>query len=284
MPGLILSNSTDVLDLDDVFNTGTGVQVTSGVTGLGLPPVALQWVEGAGDGATLMGRRVTAREIDLPLMLRAADRTGLKALLRRLTLMLAGPCTLTFTEDGSESWSTTVVRSGGGDYTYGTDTVGERDLEMVVTVQAGDPFFTSNIVHTANIKRSTGRGLLPKLSRLRLTSDQALGTVTVNNGGTTGAYPIVTVKGPGSNLLCTSPSGEVLNWTGTLATGDTMTLDFRAGTVVDQNGVNLYDKLAPAPRFWQIPPGSNVCTFSMDGATSDTLVTVTWRERQWVVI
>jgi hypothetical protein len=284
MPGLILANSTDVLDLDSVHKDGTGVQVTSGVSGLGLPPVALQWVEGAGDGATLRGRRVLPRNIDLPLMVQGADRDELKVLMRRLSLMLAGPCTLSFVEEGGEAWSTEVVRVGGGTYDYGLDTTGERDLFTVVTMRAGDPFFTSNVTNTATIRKFTGRGLLPKLGNLRLTSEMAFGSVVLDNTGTTGAYPVWTVEGPGSNFTAISPTGETLIWNGTIGVDDTLTFDFRKGTVVDQTGANRYAELAPAPRFWQIPPGLSSCTASMDDTTVDTAMTLEWRPRAWVVI
>lgn len=284
MPGLILANSTDVLDLDSVAQTGTGVQVTSGVTGLGLPPVSLQWVEGAGNGATYRGGRVTARDIDLPLFIHGASRDELKAHLRRLSIILAGPCTLSFVEEGGESWSTEVVRVGGGEYTYGTDTVGDLDLRTVVTMRAGDPFFTSNVSNTATIKAASGRGLLPKLGNLRLSASSAFGSVTLNNAGSTSAYPVWTIKGPGQNFTAISPSGETLIWNGNLGVGDTLTLDFRKGTVTDQLGNNRYAELAPAPRFWQIPPGTTQCTATIDSATAATEMNLTWHPRAWVVI
>lgn len=284
MPGLQLQNSTDMLDLDAVLKTGSGVQVTSGVTGLGLPPVALQWVEGAGDGATLLGRRVTARDIDLPLMLKANDRDGLKDLVRRLSLMLAGPCTLSFVEESGEAWSTEVVRVGGGTYNYGLDTIGEDELFTGVTVRAGDPYFTSSAVNTQVVKRATGRGLLPKLSYLRLTGDRAFGDFLLDNPGTVGAYPVWTIQGPGSNFTAISPSGQRLVWSGTLAQDERLVIDSKAGTVVDGTGLNRYAALEAAPRFWQIPPGNNTVTVSLDGTTTDSSITLTWRPRRWMVI
>lgn len=284
MPGLVLANAMDVLDLDSVFNTGEGVQVTSGVTGLGLPPVSHQWIEGAGDGATLRGRRVLPRDIDLPLYVAGDNRNELKALTRRLSMMLAGPCTLSFVEDGGEAWSTEVVRVGGGDFTYGTDTTGERDMLTVVTMRAGDPFFTSSSTNTATIRKTTGRGLLPKLAALRLTTDMAFGSVTLNNTGDTGAYPVWRVQGPGSNFQAISPTGETLIWSGSIVAGETLTFDFKKGTVYDQAGNNRFAELAPAPRFWQIPPGSTQCVAAMADTTTESLMTLTWRPRAWVVI
>lgn len=285
MPGLQLQNSTDVLDLDAVLKTGSGVQVTSGVTGLGLPPVALQWVEGAGDGATLLGHRVIPRDIDLPLMLKANDRDGLKDLVRRFSLMFAGPCTLSFVEEFGESWSTEVVRVGGGTYNYGLDTIGEDELFTAVTVRAGDPYFTSSTTNTQVVRRATGRGgLLPKLSYLRLTGDRAFGSFVLDNPGTVGAYPVWTIQGPGSNFTAISTKGERLVWSGSLADGETLTIDAKAGTVFDGTGLNRYAALEAAPRFWQIPPGTNTVTVSLDGTTTASSITLTWRPRRWMVI
>jgi hypothetical protein len=284
MVGLILSNGTDVLDLDSYAKTGEGVQVTSGVNGLGLPPVSLQYVEGAGDGAVLRGRRVTARDIDLPLMVMGKDRDGLKSWVRRLSLMLAGPCTLSFVESGGEAWTTQVVRAGGGTFSYGQDTIGTTDLFTVVTLRAGDPYFTSNQVTTRTIRKATGRGLLPKLSSLQLTSDQAFGSIMLNNTGTVSAYPVWTIQGPGSTFRAVSPSGEVLQWNGVLQAYDTLTIDTKAGTVRDQRGANRYSELSAAPRFWQVPPGNNSCTAALGGTTSDSLITLSWAPRAWMVI
>lgn len=284
MPSLVLANGSDSFDLDSYAKTGKGVQVTSGVTGLGLPPVSLQWVEGAGDGATLTGRRVTARDIDLPLMIKGDNRTELKEYVRRLSLMLAGPCTLSFTEEGGESWTTEVVRVGGGTFTYGEDTRGVNDLFTVVTVRAGDPYFTSNVTNSQVVKRTTGRGLLPRLAALRLTGDRSFGRFILDNPGTVGAYPVWTVHGPGSNFTAVSPTGERLTWAGTLDADDVLTIDTKAGTVRDQDGLNRYAALASAPRFWQIPPGTNEVSVSLDNSTDLSSITLTWRPRRWMVI
>jgi hypothetical protein len=69
VPSLQLSNESDTLDLDYVLKQGRGIQVLTGVTGLGLAAKQVQWLEGAGDGATYRGRRVLARDIDLPLLI-----------------------------------------------------------------------------------------------------------------------------------------------------------------------------------------------------------------------
>ena len=181
---LQLESATDKLPLDSLLTESEGVHATTGATGFGLPPVALQWLEGAGDGAVYRGRRVLPRDIDLPLYFSALGRDSLKELQRRLNLILSGPATLRAFEPDGTSWYLTVVRSGGGGYIYGTDTDGEHELATVLTLTAGDPYWTST-EGAQHVIRRTGatRGLLPALGRMRVSAASAFGTITMENPG-----------------------------------------------------------------------------------------------------
>lgn len=287
MPSLHLESSTDKLDLDYVHKFGTGVQVLTGVTGLGLPPVAGQWLEGAGDGATFRGRRILTRDIDLPLLILGRDREHLKQLQSRLSLMLAGPMTLVFLEDTGERWESYVHRIGGGSYVYGIDTTGYREATTVVTVRAGDPYWTSSTRHTKTIGQTAPQGLLSggSLSGMDVSSAQALGTIEMENPGDAQAYPTWVVTGPGNNFKAVSKKGETLHWTGTLGAGQKLTFDTKKGTVVDGAGANRYAELAPSPRFWAIPPGTTSADVSFQSVDPDkTRITATWHPRSWAVV
>jgi hypothetical protein len=148
------SDNGDILRLDGVEVEGRGVQVRSGVTGLGLPRKDVQYLEGAGDGALARGRRVLPRDIDLPLYIRGTDREDLKYWLNLLGRMLgyehdhyfydASVARLwlhLYDEDGTK-WSAAVEHVGGGEFVYGVDTFGLKDLVTVITLRAGDPYFT----------------------------------------------------------------------------------------------------------------------------------------------
>lgn len=287
MPHLVLASSTDLINLDDVAGFGTGAQVLSGATGLGLPEVVAQWIEGAGDGAVYRGTRLRSRDIDLPIHLVAEDRPRLQELVARLELMLAaGEVQLRWYEDDGTYWSTQVAWQGGGSWTYGTDTTGERDLTTVVTLRAGSPYWTSSVSSSERIgSAGAGRGLLRgSLSRLSVSASQAIGSIRLNNPGTAPAYPVWKVVGPGTNFTAVSPTGETLRWTGTITAGGSITLDARKGTVVDGAGTNLYGNLAAAPKFWAVPPGVSVCTASLEGTTSASSITCTFQPRKRVVI
>lgn len=282
---LRLENSLDILSLNGIAETGTGIQVVSGLIGLGLPPVSVQWLEGAGDGATYRGKRVLPRDFDLPLDILGHDRDDLKRLLKRLTLMLANGCTLRVIEDNGTTWSTDVQRIGGGNYAYGTDTIGEKDLQMVLTLRAGDPYFTSSATTSQSIGGDTTTpGFLSGLTSMQVASSQAIGDILLENTGDASAWPVWEVRGPGNNFRAISPSGAVLHWTGTLLTGETLIIDALRGSVVDGLGANRYADLAAAPRFWSIPPGITSAEASLLNVTAASKIVCTWRTRKWMVV
>ena len=292
MPRLTLESDTDFFDLDCLLTQDTGVQALSGVTGLGLPPVAGQWIEGAGNGSSFRGKRYLSRDIDIPLLVAGGNRAGLIALTMRLTRLFEGAPILRFVEDApnSPNWSCEVRRVGGGSYVYGVDTNGERDLSLVITVRSGDPFFTSS----QTIRKTIGgggipaapRSLLPKLSALRVSSSQALGTIDLDNtSSSVDSFPVWKVYGPGSDFRAISPSGEALVWRGTLAVGETLTIDAKRGSVIDGLGVNRYSLLDAAPRFWTIPEGFSTAVASLENITPGiSQVDCTWSPRRGMMI
>ncbi|WJN62798.1 Dit-like tail protein [Streptomyces phage phiScoe2] len=285
MAKLLLENALDSLSLNGIEDEGTGVQATTGVTGLGLPPVSVQWLEGAGDGAMYRRTRVLARDIDIPLDIVAPNRDALKKTLSRLAQLLAGPCTLRLVEDDGSSWATDVVRVGGGEYTYGENTIGNKDVQTVITFRAGDPYWTSSVSTTQQIGgTSTASPFMASFMTMPVASSQAIGDIALENTGDVPAYPVWTVYGPGDNFKAISPTGETLWWKGTLAAGQSLIVDTQKGTVKREDGSNQYGLLAPAPRFWAVEPGISTCTASLLNTTSASKITVAWKPRKWMVI
>ena len=270
MLGLKLESATDSFDLESVRNTGSGVQVLSGVTGLGLPPIDGHWKEGAGNGSTFRGRRVLAREIDLPLLVQGTNRADLVSLMSRLTIMLSGAMTLRLTGEATESdWTLPVYRIGGGSYNYGQDTNGEREVSFVVTLRAGDPFFTSAQAVTKVINSA---------------GPNVYGDTALVNTGDADATPTWTITGPATKARLVSAKGEVLEWNGTLAAAETIVINVKAGTVVNSIGANKYSQLATAPRFWKILPGTTTANCTLTGGTSASSISVSWKPQKWTVI
>ncbi|MGW5130886.1 phage distal tail protein [Streptomyces sp. NPDC004135] len=278
-------SGADVIDLDEIETKGVGFQVKAGMTGLGLPPVSVQWLEGAGDGATYRATRVQSRDIDLPIEILANDRVELQTQLSRLALVLAGGCTLVLDEGNGVTWSTDVHRVGGGEYAYGTDTIGEREFSTVLTLRAGDPYFTSSEQQVRTVGGNTAASaFLSGLVAMPVSPSQAIGEITLTNTGDASAYPVWEVTGPGDTFVATSPTGETLRWTGTLTAGQKLIVDTRKGTVVDGTGANRYDLLDTAPRFWTVQPGTSTAVASLLNTTTASRITCSWYPRKWMVV
>lgn len=280
----MLSSGTDTLDLNEIMDTGLGYQAKAGVTGFGLPPVSVQWLEGAGDGAVFRRRRVLTRDIDIPLEILARDRAHLQELTSRLALAVAGMCTFTLLDDDGTRWTTDVYRTGGGEYSYGADTTGEREFQTVITFRSPDPYWTFSEAQIRYIGGTTANPFLANLVKVELSASQAIGEIQLDNSGDAEAYPIWEIAGPGRAFLAVSPDGERLAWDGVLGPDDRLTIDTRKGTVVDQSGANRYSDLKEAPRFWTVKPGLSTATAQLEAISTTSKITCSWRPRKWMVI
>ncbi len=282
---LRLEGRNDIIDLNGVATDGYGFQAISGANIFGLPPVVNQWWEGAGDGSIFRGKRVRSRDGDLPIYILGDSRAHLKQLLSRLTRVLAFPCDLVVQDEDGSQWATTVVRSGGGGFVYGEDTIGDRDMSMVLTFTSGDPYFTSREVSVQQVGGvATASAFLSSIVSLPVSPTSTIGTMTIENTGDAEAFPTWVVYGPGNNFKAVSPSGQTLWWKGSLLSGEWLTLDTKEGTVIDHLGVNRYAELAAAPRFWSVPPGVTGSQVSLQGTIDTSKIVCFWRARKWMVV
>lgn len=132
------------LDLDTLLTGPAGAQLRAGLAGAGLPPVEVQWSEGAGHGAAHRGSRLLPRDFDLPLLFAAPTRAGLNAqfstLARILDPMEGGSAVLRATVPGVGTYQMAVVRVGGGNITHSSESIGLRHgafwLETVIQLRA----------------------------------------------------------------------------------------------------------------------------------------------------
>ncbi len=119
---------------------------------------------------------------------------------------------------------------------------------------------------------------------LPVAPSQAIGSIEMRNSGDVEAFPVWQIYGPGDTFRAVSEARQELVWEGALDVGESLTIDTRRGTVVDGDGVNRYAELAPAPRFWPVPPGTNTAEASLLNTNEDSRIVCTWRARKWVVI
>jgi hypothetical protein len=252
MVRLELESPDDLISLASVSETGTGTEALSGVTGLGFPPRDAQYSSGAGNGSKFRHMRFKERNIDIPLYLLGDDREDLEAILKRLALALLQPCILRFV-DGAESWVLEDVRMvGGGDYIYGKNTVGDIDLDMVITLRSEKPFWKKEETEGGNL------------------ADMEGGLVALTNSGDAPSPPRVTLTGPGMNFTARNEqTGEELSWDGVLYLGEELVIDFDTQTAIDGYGENRYREFSPAPQFFDIDPGENDYIFAWDASSDE---------------
>ncbi|MEU3265120.1 phage tail domain-containing protein [Streptomyces bacillaris] len=280
---LELSSASDRLSLDGFETDGVGFQALAGATGLGLPPLSVQWLEGAGDGAAYRGRRVLPRDIDVPLDIVGRNRAHLSELVTRLARVLAdeSALTLTYVDSAGARWSTPVAWIGGGEMDAGS---GERDVQTVITLRAPTPYFLADSAQTVPIGGGTAAPFLSSMSSLPLAPSQAIGSIQLTNDGDVDAFPVFQVFGPGDNFKAIGPNGETLHYTGSITSTGSITVDMGTGIVRDGSGANVYRYLSTAPRFWSVPPGTSTISVSLLNTTAASRIVVSWRPRKWVVI
>jgi hypothetical protein len=271
-----------------------GMEALAGILGFGLPGVENFWFDGAGSGSTYRGSRVGRRVMKIPLKVYAANRLELSALLSDLSVALDplrtsdvdnGVAQLFFGGPDGDEWFVNVVRSGGGDWARKTDSDDRTYFKTTIDLEAGDAFWTRNRPEQFTVKQEpSGNPLLPRIAKLRVGSAATVGDREMNNIGDTFAWAVFAIQGPTTGIVLTGPNGEVLQWDGTLALGETLTIDMRANTVEDQTGANRYNGLAPAPRFWSVAPGTSEVSVQLDDITADSLLVAQWWPRRWAVV
>ncbi len=271
-----------------------GHEALAGIVGFGLPGVTNHWFDGAGSGSTWRGARVERRTIRIPLKVYAKNRQELNELLSDLSVALdpftgvtfeRGPARLSFGMPDNYEWYVDVARVGGGDWSRKKDSDDRTYFKTDLEFETGDPFWTRNQPEQFTVEyQPSGTPLLPRIAKLRVVSTAITGERDVENVGDTWAWPILTLNGPTTGIKLTGPKGEVLQWDGTLSSGDTLTIDMRANTVEDQTGANRYGALAPAPQFWYIAPGVSEVEILIEDKAPGTKLVAQWWPRRWAVV
>lgn len=282
---LALSSAGGALTLGPVSGVTAGLKVR----GLGMPGVALQWSEGAGDGRSFRGGRTLSRVVDMPVKIVGAHRTEVLnrySALARILVLDNAPVTMALELDG-EAWRAEVVRTGGGDYTMGDDTDGSTWLRTTFTIEAGDPYWT-RVNSEARVIEPGGLGIPligpgQSLAQLRLSNTEGSGSVQFTNTGDVEAWPEWRVLPP-FQAFEFQRDGLSLEWSqpATKTTGY-IDVSSKDGTVTDETGANRYDGLAAAPKFFSIPPGTRSASVLLTAASGATRVNVAWHPRKVVL-
>lgn len=246
-----------------------------GVRGFGIPYSEVRIDPTSGDGGVWRSSRRGIREIDLPIMVLGADRADVQTKLRRLARLFQdrnGPTRVTVTYPDSSSVFLETHYVGGAESQYGSDGRGHF-VKWVVTLQAPQPFWQTAIEQSFAIgSGNTGRGLLPQLTKMKVSSTQTLGVVNVNNIGDVTIQPRWVITGPVKNLLV-SDGSQSFSFPDLILGGTTITIDTATGVVEDSLGNNVYSTLGVAPKFFGLKPG--ITNVVVTGTDADIFTRIT---------
>jgi phage-related protein len=270
-----------------VFDNQT-YALTKGVKGFGVPTTTLRIQEGASNGGFFRNSKRGIREMDLPVTVFGADRATTEAALRRLSKVMDNTNGATVLQvinpDDGSTYSMNIYYAGGAETVFG-DSATSNFCNWLLTVQAPDPFWYSSAAQSFTVTSGqTGRGLLPRLSNLRVTNSQAIGSITVNNLlGDVASYPVWQLTGPMDSCTVTQ-KGVGFTYNAPVAAGQTVIIDTFASTVTDAaTGANLYANLSAAPKFFTIPSGTSTMYVYGANATTATAITCTYKPRREVI-
>ncbi len=149
--------------------------------------------------------------------------------------------------------------------------------EAVISFRAFDPLFRAaspEFVAFPLIESPPFLPLLPMSVAASTTRDTGL----LKSRGDADAWPVWQVTGPGSNLVLTDVSnGRTLRWEGSLAAGQTLTIDTRQDMVRYGDGGSAYRHLRGD--YWPVPPGETRVALTLDNAVVASGLTVSYVPR-----
>lgn len=242
--------------------------------GMGIPATAVRIDESARFGGVHRFTRRAVRNVDLPITVVGTDEADVETKLRRLAKLTqdtSGATVLTAIRDSGDL-TLDVHYTGGAELAYGGKKGGKQFARLLLSFQAPNPYWESATTETFTITSgNTGRGLLPQLTKLKVSSAQAIGVINVNNTSDVPVYPSFIVTGPVDGLIVTL-NGEGWSFTENVTSGEQFTVDHDTSTVVDVGGANRYDILGTSPKFFAIPPGTSGLLVEGTNTNADTTV------------
>lgn len=253
--------------------------------GFNMAPAQVRIEQSAGDGGVFRHSKKGVRDLDLAVTTIGANREEVQTKLRRLSRLLQdvlGPTQLIATYSNGEVLQMTVYYVGGAEGQWNGN-AGQVWNRWVLSFQAPMPYWEKatelSFVFGSN---ETGRGLLPQLTKLKVSSNTVLGQVTINNVGDVPSYPKWVIMGPVTNLLISNGT-QSFSFPDEIAEGEIITVETATGKVYDEDGNNVYSLLGSAPKLFPITPGSRTYTVTGDNATGATSVGMFYRPRYEVV-
>lgn len=300
MPDDLLCEEITWIDPDGaeyVLTRQTDHDLAQGIRGRGMPPIRLVTeIVPLMAGTRTRDRQHDARTVACPIVFYEESIENVRAILRgrmRTFDPIRGDGTLrVLTPDGVERDLTCHYMAG----FEITEAPPDRGLSSDQAAQSGvlvfyadDPYWYDTTPLEEEYTTGVVTGLffpIPNVttgSFVTLTSSAVFTTATIDLDADVPSWPVWTIRGPGSLPVLTNLlTGEVIDLSGngglTIPAGEVVTIDTRPymKSVTLSDGTNLYPYLTDAGSdFWALQPGEQQVQIELNGATADSLVTLT---------
>jgi phage-related protein len=278
----------DKISWIDANGTEYPLTVLKGMNGRFMPPMSFNEEEVPFQaGSLLRNVKVKARDVDIPVVLKADNEVELRKMvrecLRRFNPLYGDGKIRVVAADGSQR-ELSCRYSSGFEGNESKDSKGDIWQTLVLVFRAFDPFWydSSTIVQTFNINESPGT-FFPILP-LRLVSSTVFADITIENTGDVETWPEWIITGPGENMVLRNMStDEVTSLEVSLDVGETITIDTKPfhKTITKNDGTNLFYTLTDESSLWALQEGTNSIQIEMGSATSDSSIQLTYRNRYW---
>jgi len=283
-------NNGDTIVLDN--NSATDYTKAVGASGFGIAPTTIDLQQGAREGSRFGGSRREAREMTIPMYFFGTTGQEIEDKMRRLVRLLndtyTSPKLVAEYPDGSE-FEIEVHYKNGGDLSSGIDTNGRDYAKWPMVFVAPRPYFIAREPVQLSLRAANaGRGLIRTgnggLTRLRLSSSQAVGVFSVENPGDVESPAIWTLVGPSDGFIATRVrDGASWEFENGIEANETITIDTQTKLVTDQLGENRYGDLGFAPKLFAIPQGDSTINVVMSNATTASIVSLYFLPRRELV-
>lgn len=109
-----------------------------------------------------------------------------------------------------------------------------------------------------------------------------VGASSMTNSGTYDSFPLVVIVGPITDpTLENRTVGKTLTFTGTLAVGEQLWVDFDSRTVLLDNSASRYNWVDDSSQFWSLVPGTNEVWLGGTAGAGTPVALAAWRDA-WV--
>lgn len=257
---------------------------TQGGSGWGMAPVANSFFVGAGDGAVYRSTRRTQRIYTLPVIVFGSGRQKIEDRIRALTRVAREPFRIYADyPDGRSYWIEAIYDSGAaGDYNDSP----EQYAELPFVFTCPDPYWTSVVMQSFTIESGVAdQPLLPEFAELWIGPSAAIGSVQVSNVGDVPTNPSWRLTGPIGAGAAISINGQGFTFKPAIRGDEVITIQRvnNGWTISDQDGVNRYADLGPAPVFAALPAGTSTVNVTATEVTPASSVVCVFPERREVV-